>query len=262
MEDKILPKIIAFWNDVFPNTIESNAEITDFTRHFPMLKLAEQSRIFFTVLKTQNLHLEYYSKNTEDVLGIPLDVFEEKKINAFYEVVAPEHLEGVMTSFKHAGLYYNALKNKKDVTENMIYRCGLKLNHPKKGQIKLFWRSQVFEMLNDFNNPQRILLMMQDVTHLIKGDFFWFRAELKDGAETSYFTSRSDTEGCSKNDILSDREKEILTCFAEGKSPEEVSKQLFISKVTVNNHRQNMLNKMGAKDLTALIQLSKMMKMI
>ena len=262
MEHKILPEIISLWNSIFPNIIESNNDITDFTRHFPMLKLAEQSRVFFMILKIQNLNLEYYSKNIEDVLGIPLEGIEEKGLNAFFEAVAPEHFEEFKTSFKHAKLYYAALKSKKNIKENMIYRCGLKLNHPKKGQIKIFWKSQVFEMLNDFNNPQRIMLIMQDVTHLMKSDFFWFRTELKDAAETTYFTSRSDTEGCSENDILSNREKEILICLAEGKSPEEIGKQLFIGKVTVNNHRQNMINKMGAKDLTALIQLAKMMKMI
>lgn len=59
MEHKILPEIISLWNSIFPNIIESNNDITDFTRHFPMLKLAEQSRVFFMILKIQNLNLEY-----------------------------------------------------------------------------------------------------------------------------------------------------------------------------------------------------------
>lgn len=47
----------------------------------------------------------------------------------------------------------------------MTYRCGITLNHPEKGQIKLFWRSQVFKMHPNLNNPHRIILMIQDVTH-------------------------------------------------------------------------------------------------
>ena len=254
-------EMVSLWKKDFPNIIESNVNIVDFTQQFPILKLAEPNRIFFTIFKLSDLSLEYYSENIEDVLGIPLEVFAAEKTNAFYKKIPPEHLKGVLATLEYTKQYYASLKSKKQVSENMTYRCGLKFNHAEKGVIKLFWRSQIFE-IDDLLNPQRIILMVQDVTHLIKNDFFWFRAELKSETETTYFTSRSDTEGYSKNDILSDREKEILSYFATGKSSDEIAKILFISKATVNNHRQNMLNKIGARDLTALIQLAKMTKII
>ena len=75
-------------------------------------------------------------------------------------------------------------------------------------------------------------------------------------------TYRSDTNETSKNDILSTREKEILKYLLDGKETDEIAKALFISKITINNHRQNMLNKLGAKDTTALIQLAKLTKLI
>ena len=43
---------------------------------------------------------------------------------------------------------------------------------------------------------------------------------------------------------LSDREMAVLLLMAEGLSPKEIAAQLFISPVTVRNHRQNILRKL------------------
>ena len=68
----------------------------------------------------------------------------------------------------------------------------------------------------------------------------------------------SDLDITLKGDILSVREKEILRLIIEGKSTNEIAKKLFISRITVNNHRQNMLNRVGVKDTTGLIILMKL----
>ena len=68
----------------------------------------------------------------------------------------------------------------------------------------------------------------------------------------------SDLDITLKGDILSVREKEILRLIIEGKSTNEIALELFISRTTVNNHRQNMLNRVGVKDTTGLIILMKL----
>ena len=68
----------------------------------------------------------------------------------------------------------------------------------------------------------------------------------------------SDLDITLKGDILSVREKEKLRLIIEGKSTNEIAKKLFISRITVNNHRQNMLNRVGVKDTTGLIILMKL----
>ena len=42
----------------------------------------------------------------------------------------------------------------------------------------------------------------------------------------------------------------------------EIADRLFISSVTVGNHRSNMIARMGARDTTALVQLAKMANII
>lgn len=52
------------------------------------------------------------------------------------------------------------------------------------------------------------------------------------------------------------REKEVLILIIEGKKSEEISKQLFISKLTVDTHRKNLLKKSNTLNTASLISLS------
>lgn len=52
------------------------------------------------------------------------------------------------------------------------------------------------------------------------------------------------------------RETEILALLIEGKTSEEISKQLFISKLTVGSHRKNLLNKTSCANTAALTSMA------
>lgn len=54
--------------------------------------------------------------------------------------------------------------------------------------------------------------------------------------------------------ILSVREKEILSLIAKEMTTSQIAKRLFISQRTVDNHRFNMLTKMGVKNTAGLIK--------
>ena len=54
-------------------------------------------------------------------------------------------------------------------------------------------------------------------------------------------------------DKLSKREIEILTCIANEMTNEEIADKLELSKRTVDNHRQNMLKKLNAKNSMGLV---------
>lgn len=52
---------------------------------------------------------------------------------------------------------------------------------------------------------------------------------------------------------LTQREKEILTLLKEGKSTQEISDDLFISFLTVQTHRRNLLSKFQVRNLIELL---------
>lgn len=67
-----------------------------------------------------------------------------------------------------------------------------------------------------------------------------------------------ETESLSSRDIrtnsLSHREREILQLVANGLTNQQIADKLFTSRRTVETHRQNLLEKTGAKNTPALIR--------
>lgn len=55
---------------------------------------------------------------------------------------------------------------------------------------------------------------------------------------------------------LSKRELEVLSLIAEGYTNQEIAEKLFTSKRTVEGHRQNLIDKTGARNTAALIRFA------
>jgi DNA-binding NarL/FixJ family response regulator len=57
-----------------------------------------------------------------------------------------------------------------------------------------------------------------------------------------------------ENNFLSDRETEVLRCFADGMSYKQVADHLNISPRTVETHRMNIMSKLGLESLAHLVK--------
>jgi DNA-binding NarL/FixJ family response regulator len=70
---------------------------------------------------------------------------------------------------------------------------------------------------------------------------------------------KSNVSMSNKLDVLSKREKEIALLISEGLTSAQISEKLFLSLLTVNTHRRNLLNKLNLNNtaqLSALISLA------
>jgi len=61
---------------------------------------------------------------------------------------------------------------------------------------------------------------------------------------------------------LTKREVEILKLIAMELSTQEISEKLFISKKTVDSHRQNLLHKLKVKNTAGLVKAAYKMKLL
>lgn len=64
---------------------------------------------------------------------------------------------------------------------------------------------------------------------------------------------RSQSSLQTHNQVISDRELEVLESIAKGYSTKEIATNLFISENTVENHRKNLFRKMQVKNMAELI---------
>ena len=65
--------------------------------------------------------------------------------------------------------------------------------------------------------------------------------------------SRKHPETNTKQELVSEREKEILQLLCKGLSTEEISQKLFISPETVKKHKSNLFGKTDSKNTASLI---------
>jgi DNA-binding NarL/FixJ family response regulator len=66
----------------------------------------------------------------------------------------------------------------------------------------------------------------------------------------------------SRYDTLSSREQEILILLAEGKATKQIAEKLFISPKTVENHRSNIMQKLGLHSTIDLFRYAMKMGLI
>jgi DNA-binding CsgD family transcriptional regulator len=117
--------------------------------------------------------------------------------------------------------------------------------------------------VDEQRNFKYTLNYVQNIYHLIKKDYPYYWIRFAYGQQKQYVqTFHSNDKLYSKHDLLSEREKEILLLIADDLDTKEIAQKLFISVNTVGNHRSNMIERLGARDTTALVQLAKMTGMI
>lgn len=78
----------------------------------------------------------------------------------------------------------------------------------------------------------------------------YFSSELLQNLVSSL---RSKSQHHEKQNVLSERETEILILICQGFSNQEIADQLFISKRTVDKHRSNILEKSESKNTAQLV---------
>ena len=231
----------------------------DINERFQFLKYFEGSDIAYTIINNISFEIEHYSKIFFEVLGLDENEFKKYRMATFTEAVPKNQASFFTLLPKYFQEYWQGVDS--DIRHDIIRTtAGLSFNHKEKGLIRLILQTYILEV-NSFQAPTYLFILFHNVTYMMKDDFYWIRfANLdKTGNVLVYHDGFKEVL---KDDIISCREKEILELIIDSKSPEEIADILFISKNTVNNHRQNMLNRTGVKDTTALIDLCRLCHVI
>jgi DNA-binding CsgD family transcriptional regulator len=143
-----------------------------------------------------------------------------------------------------------------------IHHSGMRFTRMDAKPVCIFSQGMPIQV-DEQRNFKYTLNYVQNIHHLIKKDFPYYWIRFAYGQQQQYVqTFHSNDKLYSKHDLLSAREKEVLLLIAEDLDTKEIAQKLFISVNTVGNHRSNMIERLGARDTTALVQLAKMTGMI
>ncbi|MCJ8209771.1 response regulator transcription factor [Mucilaginibacter sp. RS28] len=74
--------------------------------------------------------------------------------------------------------------------------------------------------------------------------------------EVMEIISRPTKNGVQETPRLTRREKEILALIASGKTSQVIAQELFLSPLTVDTHRKNLIQKFGVKNIAELVMVA------
>lgn len=214
--------------------------------------LTENAIAVLSDLKNNKSHI-YYGGIAE-LLGIA-DSYTNETINSIWEKKIYDSIHKDDLSKKHINelRFYNFIKNlPHQQREGFFVKESLRMFSKEEKCFLITHRMHYFYE-NDNNNIRFSLCL--------------YNLKMDNEKEESYiFNSISQESYILDNEydnrILSEREKEILRLIEKGMSSIDISNTLSISKNTVSRHRQNILEKLQAKNSVEACKIAKEMKLI
>lgn len=210
---------------------------------------------FIAVFNSKKQRIIYLSKNFLDVLGYTCTEEEYKRWSSFYWM-RDLPLEQSWFFLKMSLFFRNTVQpilkesNEKKVLNWCIHNFKLKPPHSERKHLSILGHGLEFG-----ENGDMLVLMtiIKETSGYTKNKDIWW-AEYRIN-QSQVFHYHQDAKKFTQGSILSDREKEVLRLVEAGKETNEIAEQLNLSTHTVDNHRKNMLERTGAKDISSLIQI-------
>lgn len=246
--------------DTLEKFYPENKEI-DFSKYLDNIELLrslnehqDSISILLDVRKYDVIHL---SGDTSHFFGYSVEEIRKDKIKNVFKLLDKQSLNFPINSLTW---YLNILKKVPSNHKRKHFGSlwGISMKHKNGRKLKCLFSFKPLEF-DEENKPILMMVVLNDVTHLLKGSNYWFRLTYGENTEKRSLVYQSTENTTIEQDILTEREKEILRYIADGNDTKNIAASLNISPNTVDNHRRNMLARTGTRDTTALIQLCKMM---
>lgn len=192
----------------------------------------------------------YVSENVEDVLGVSKHELMNSGISKALEIMHPDDLIALSPVFIKATEVILSLPI--GVRPYLHFCYTMRYNTPK-GFLR-FYQQTIPITFNDAGLPYLALALVSDITEYSREESVNYKLSLNlPGYPVKTIASGNASESASP---FSQREREIVSHLADGLDTNQIADKLFISEGTVRKHRQNILEKTGAKNSVHLVRMA------
>lgn len=246
---------IGLWKEINQKTNEEtvNSKYQELSRHLG--KFAELNRQFISVFSIKSQRVLYMSDNYLNIMGYDCTEDEYKKWSTVYWMrdlpLSQSWFFMQMTLFFKTTVQ-SKLKAAGKTKSLDWYMHNFLLSPPRSHMHHISLSGSALELADDGSMPI-MMLIIKDVGGLVKENSPWW-TEFHIN-KTEKFIFHQNNKNFNKGSVLSDREKEILLLIKEGFETKEIAEKLFLSTHTVDKHRKNMMEYVGAKDSSSLLQI-------
>ncbi|WP_165933553.1 helix-turn-helix transcriptional regulator [Arundinibacter roseus] len=217
---------------------------------------------FISIFNTKTQSVEYMSPNYLDVLGYTCTEEDYKRWSTLYWMrdlpLAQSWFFVQMTLF-FKNTVQPKLKAAQDKKALTWYMHNFLLTPPNGQLHHISLTGKGLELMPD-GSMLVMMLIIKDIKMLIKENSPWW-AEFTINENDRYVFHQNEKK-FQKGSILSKRESEILELVKTGNDTKIIAEKLHISPHTVDKHRKNMIEFTGARDMSSLIQLCEIGKII
>lgn len=233
------------WDELKANIKSVSSHKEKWPDLIPIFEQISAQTAVFIMIWNVITSLIVYSVDKRNVCGYDASLYMAKNGMEFsVGNMHPESVYSIVTQQQKATKYF-LKESTGDQDKTIVNLEGVY----KKVTGKYFHFLQQSVCLETDNNGQPFLFLsyVYDVSHIKKKGTANLVITMP--KQIKWWNFNYDTNRLEAVRLLSTQEKKILFCLAEGKSSKEIAKELFISSLTVDTHRKNLLKKQ-----TVLIQ--------
>jgi DNA-binding CsgD family transcriptional regulator len=201
---------------------------------------------YYYIFDLNNACFRYIRPEMKDVLGYAP---EEMTLEYFFSKIHPEDQPVLLNYERESVIFFKSLPPDKIGKYKFSYDYRIMNSEGK--YIRLLQQVMTFQ----FDNPDEIFLTLgvhTDISHIKKDNSTSLSFIGLDG-EPSYIDINTETIYKPQKNLLTPREKQIVTMMIAGEKTASIAEKLFISIHTVSTHRKNILSKTQSKSAAELI---------
>lgn len=248
MSEKLYTMVSAVWTDIAKDAVPSNFS-NKILLHNKLLNFFHVGDYYYYIFNISSISIEFIQDQMTTLLGYAKEDFT---VETLFSKIHPDDIAHFV-NFENTAVDFLS-KLPVDKLQKYKIRYDFRLQKANGEYIRLLQQSVAIET-SDEGAIFRTLGMHTDITHLKKENKSSLSFIGMDG-EPSYYDVKIINVVYQPSEILSNREKEILTYIANGFKSKEISELLSIEKSTVDTHRKNILKKANCKSFSELVAKS------
>lgn len=240
-KNKVYSEVINVWSNYAQSPNENTEHLKlELEIHKKLLSYLQVGEFYYYIFNLSTLEFDYVSPNIEKVLGFTTD---EVSLKFLLSRIHPDDLIHFANNENHTLKFLWSLPKEK----SMKYKVQGDYRFQKKDgdYVRILHQAVVCAQYPD-GSPSIALGIHTDISHL-KFAGTPVLSFIGLDSEPSYIDVKVNKPLVKQKNLLTTREKEIISLIATGKSYKEVADALFISTETVRKHLSNIYCKLNVK---------------
>ena len=248
MSEKLYNTLSQVWSDIAKDSVATNFS-DKILLHNKLLNFFHVGDYYYYIFNISSISIEFVQDQMTAILGYAKEDFT---VETIFSKIHPDDVAHFV-NFENTTVDFLS-KLPVDKIQKYKISYDFRIKKANGEYLRILQQSVAIETSDD-GAILRTLGMHTDITHLKKENKSSLSFIGLDG-EPTFYDVKAINVVYQPSEVLSGREKQILTYIANGFKSKQISELLFIEKSTVDTHRKNILKKTECNSFSELVAKS------